>query len=90
MRGLETADAQAFYRTWYAPNNAVLVLAGDVTAEQRAPARREVLRPDPAARPCRRASPWPSRPRWRRRGSSMKSPRVAETRWSRAYLAPSY
>jgi zinc protease len=31
---LSTEDALAFYRRWYAPNNAVLVLAGDVTAEQ--------------------------------------------------------
>lgn len=34
MAGLSWDDAKAVYDTWYAPNNAILVIAGDVTAEQ--------------------------------------------------------
>ena len=32
--GLTAADALAFYRTRYAPNNAILIVAGDATAER--------------------------------------------------------
>jgi len=34
---LEPEDLMAFYRTWYAPNNAILVVAGDITAEELRP-----------------------------------------------------
>lgn len=33
IRALTKENALSFYRTWYAPNNAVLVVAGDVTVE---------------------------------------------------------
>jgi hypothetical protein len=32
IEALDLAQAEAFYRTWYAPNNAILVVAGDVDA----------------------------------------------------------
>lgn len=34
MKGLQLEGLRAFYRYWYAPNNAVLVLAGDVTVDE--------------------------------------------------------
>src|SRR5436305_14613897 len=37
MRGLGTGGALPFYRRWYAPNNAILVLAGDITAAEAEP-----------------------------------------------------
>ena len=46
---LNREDALAFYRRFYAPNNAILVVAGDVTAERGEEARRRNLRQDRAA-----------------------------------------
>lgn len=34
LQALTAEDARVWYRRWYAPNNAVLVVAGDVKAEQ--------------------------------------------------------
>lgn len=37
MSHLTREQAEAFYKTWYAPNNAVLVVSGDVSAEELKP-----------------------------------------------------
>ncbi|MBK6896859.1 MAG: insulinase family protein [Alphaproteobacteria bacterium] len=34
MEGLTWEDATSFYKKWYAPNNAFLIVSGDVTVEQ--------------------------------------------------------
>jgi zinc protease len=89
MRGLSTADAQAFYRAWYAPNNAVLVLAGDVTPERAHALADQYYGPlKPHELPPRVALAEP--PKVAATRLVMKSPRVAETQWTRSYLAPSY
>jgi zinc protease len=89
MRGLGTADALAFYRDWYTPNNAVLIVAGDVdAAEVRTLAERHfgplAARPVPAR--LRLDEP----PHHAAIRLEMKSPRVAQPSWRRVYLAPSY
>lgn len=34
LQNMRADDARAWYRSWYAPNNALLVVVGDVTAEE--------------------------------------------------------
>lgn len=34
LENMSAADALDWYRTWYAPNNAILIVAGDVSAKQ--------------------------------------------------------
>ena len=89
MRGLGTADALAFYRDWYAPNNAVLIVAGDVDpAEVRTLAERHFG--PPAARPVPPRLRLDEPPHHAAVRLEMKSPRVAQPSWRRLYLAPSY
>ena len=47
-------DVRQFFKTFYAPNNAVLVVTGDFDAHGREGVDREVLRRHPIARRCRR------------------------------------
>lgn len=37
IRGYEWKDVKTFYDRWYAPNNAILVVSGDITAEELEP-----------------------------------------------------
>ncbi len=89
MRRLTTADALAFYRRWYAPNNAVLVIGGDVTLERVRALAEKYYGPIPA-----RPVPARNRAQEPRKVAStrvvMKSPRAGEPSWSCSYLAPSY
>ena len=89
MRGLTTADALDFYRTWYAPNNAVLVVGGDVTVDAVHALAEKYYGPIPAhAVPARDRAQEP--PKVASTRLVMKSARAGEPSWSRSYLAPSY
>lgn len=91
MAKLSRADALAFYKRFYAPNNAILVVAGDVTPEQvrdyaeqtfgKLPANPEVGRPrvrpqEPATSVARRLT--------------LSDPRAGQPTFYRYYLVPSY
>jgi len=89
IRALDYQDALAFYRTWYAPNNATVVIAGAVTAADVKPLAEQYYGPI-AARPV------PARVRVAEPEHvaavrlEMTSDRVRERSWARRYVAPSY
>ena len=62
MASYTREDALDFYRKWYAPNNAVLIVAGDIDAEELRPLAEKYYGAIPA-RPCQSASGFRSRRR---------------------------
>lgn len=89
MEQLSTEDALDFYRKWYAPNNAILVVAGDITMDELLPMaqkyygvipRGDVLTRNRVKEPVQHAP----------RKVTMHDPRVGQASMSRYYLAPSY
>ena len=89
IRDLGTADAIAFYHRWYAPNNAILVIAGDVTADEVLPLAERYFAPIPA-RPLPERSRVGEPPHHAASRLELKDARAAQPRWSRSYLATSY
>ncbi len=88
IAGLNRQDALDFYARWYSPNNAILVVAGDVDpAHVRELAEKwfgpipkgDVPARDRLVEPIQRAE----------RLVTLKSPRVEQPRLTRLYLAPS-
>jgi zinc protease len=87
---LDRETALAFYDRWYTPNNAILVVAGDVTAEDvrrlaeetygRLPRRAE---PPPRERPAARELDVP-------REVTLSDPKVTVESVRMSWLAPSY
>ncbi|TXL69563.1 insulinase family protein [Vineibacter terrae] len=89
IRTLGVADAQSFYDHHYAPNNAVLIIAGDTSGDAvRALAEKYY---GPVARKT-----VPARQRSDAIGQGLprtverRDRRVAQPEWSRDYIAPSY
>jgi zinc protease len=90
IRALNREDALTFYRRHYAPNNAILVVAGDVTPEQVRPLAERIygsipLRPDVKSR-VRPIEP----DLLAHRRVSLADSRVRQPQFSRNYLVPSY
>jgi zinc protease len=90
IRALNREDALAFYRRFYAPNNAILVVAGDVTAEEVRPMAEKTygrIAAQPGIKP--RVRPTEPTPLAHRR-VVLSDPRVRQAQLSRSYLVPSY
>jgi zinc protease len=86
---LTTEDALAFYRKFYAPNNAILVVAGDIDAQELRPLAEKyygILERGPEIVRKRVAEPAHHADRL----VELRSPRVRQPSWSRTWLAPSY
>ncbi len=81
-------DVMGFYNRWYAPNNAILVVSGDITMDTLRPLAEEIYGRIPArAVPERNWSavpPLPANPRLYYEHETIKQPR-----FSRFYRAPS-
>jgi zinc protease len=90
MAGLDRADALAFYDRYYAPNNAVVVVAGDVTPDEVKAAAEETYGRIPireGLKPRTRTSePVPLAART----VTMSDARVTQPSLRRSYLVPSY
>lgn len=89
IQGLTTEDALAWYRAYYAPNNAVLVVAGDITMAELKPLAEKYYGVIPAKPVAQRLRPTEPVPQAARR-IELKDARVRQVSLSRTYLAPSY
>jgi zinc protease len=88
MEGLTLEDAKAFYRRYYAPNNAILIVAGDVAPEEVRAMAEKHFGPIPA-NPDLPERVRPSEPpQLSERRLSYADPRVAQPYVIRTYLAP--
>ncbi len=89
IRDLTREDMMNFYHTWYAPNNAILVLSGDITAAEAKPLVEKYYGKIPArtlpARPH-----WVEPPQTADRRVTLRHKQVQQPSWSRRMLAPSY
>jgi zinc protease len=88
MEGLTLEDAKEFYRRYYAPNNAILIVAGDVEPEAVRELAERHFGPIPA-NPDLPERARPSEPPQRaERRLTFSDPRVAQPYVIRTYLAP--
>lgn len=88
MEELSLEDAMAYYDRFYAPNNAILIVAGDVTPDEVRTLAEEHYGPIPANPdlPERARPEEPAQTAERR--LTFRDPRVAQPYVSRTYLAP--
>lgn len=89
MAKLSREDALTFYKRFYAPNNAIVVVAGDVTVDEvktLAQSAYGALKPNPDIKPRVRPQEPPHRAP---RRVELKDPRAGNASVRRFYLAPS-
>lgn len=89
IKKLNVDDALSFYRRFYAPNNAILVVAGDITAEELRPLAEKHYGVIPANTDVRQLDMPHEPPHRAARRLSLTDPRVAEPSWQRQYMADS-
>jgi zinc protease len=89
IRGLTLDEILAFHKRYYAPNNAILVVAGDITAAELKPLAEKFYGVIPRAEVPERFRP-SEPPQKAARELTLSDPRVRQPSWSRSFLAPSY
>lgn len=89
IRALNFEDALAFYRRWYMPNNAIVVIVGDVSATDALVMARRTYGKIPAGTlPPRLQHAEPDQRAPRR--VALTDARVRQPNWRRLYVAPAY
>ncbi|WP_333827138.1 M16 family metallopeptidase [Pararhodobacter sp.] len=89
MEQLDDVIAESFYRTHYAPNNAVLIIAGDVDAAQALELAQRHYGPIPANPDLPPRARPQEPPQHAERRLTLRDARVGQPYVSRLYLAPS-
>jgi zinc protease len=89
MASYTREDALAFYLSWYAPNNAVLIVAGDINAAELRPLAEKYYGVIPA-RPVPARDRLKEPPQGAAREVDLADPRVQQPALIRSYLAPSF
>jgi len=87
LEGLTRDDAMTTYKTWYAPNNAILVVSGDITAEELKPLAEKYYGDIPVAEVPERNRPLPA-PLVANMQVVYKDPQVGVPLVIKAYRAP--
>ena len=89
IEALNRTDALEFYQRWYAPKNAILVVAGDITLDELRPLAESTYgKIDPVEKVAlrERSTFLPQTAHVR---VTMEDARVRQSRWQRIYIAPS-
>ncbi|WP_169567733.1 M16 family metallopeptidase [Sneathiella limimaris] len=87
MEGLTTQDAIDWYKTYYSPNNAILIVAGHVKAEEVFELAKRYYGPKvPQSLPKRERIQEP--PQLAKRTLEMRDKRVREPSWRQSFMAP--
>ncbi|MBL4720107.1 MAG: insulinase family protein [Alphaproteobacteria bacterium] len=88
IEGLTLSDLTKFYRQWYRPNNAILVISGAVTADDVRPLAEKYYGVIPA-KPLPARIEWKEPPLLADRRITLAHERVRQPAWSRRFPAPS-
>lgn len=90
MKRLDLKDAQDFYKKWYAPNNAILIVAGDIDVKELKPLAEKYYGVIPKRMvPERMRAAEPASSSNVQRRIIMRSAEVRQATMRRMYLAPS-
>jgi zinc protease len=88
IEALTLSDLTTFYKRWYRPNNAILVISGAVTADQVRPLAEKYYGVIPA-QPLPKRIAWKEPPLRADRRVTLTHERVRQPAWSRRFTAPS-
>ena len=90
IEGLDRTDAFKYYERFYTPENAILIVAGDVDPQATIELARQVYGPvPPFGAPPQRVRPQEPRPTTHRQ-VSLADEKVEQPRFQRLHLVPSY